>query len=318
MSVRSKKSKQAADITRCGTAYERHLSEGIVDLDKGYENDPLITVYRLEEILPQLNNFLPPVRQSGQWITLVTKGAGEKSIGDHQFEIRDHTLFLAGKRAPQSSRYFFPNVTGYTVIFDVEKLSTLMYKGGIIRDRKVLTSLLQPFLYLSKSQSQRLAELMNTIYDEKLAGGGAITELMALKIAELLINCDRLFERYRLIRHDVQHLPVLDRFLSLVEEHVHHEHRAAFYRRELELQAAELNMILHEHSLGSASSIIRDKLINDMKLLLNSTRLSITAIANSLGFNSARSCAQYFTRNTGLSPSAFRGDQDAVVRTIGS
>ncbi|WEA01805.1 AraC family transcriptional regulator [Mucilaginibacter sp. SJ] len=317
MRERSNKKKHVEGITRCGTAFERHLHEGIVDLDKGYEDDPLITIYKLEDILPQLNNYLPPVRQSGQWISLVTKGAGEKSIADHYFEIRDHTLFLAGKRASQSSRYYFPHVQGYTVIFDIEKLSSLLHKGGIIRERKVLTALLRPYLYLTTNQSQRLAEIMNAIYEEKIHAKGAVTELMALKIAELLIQCDRLFERERLIRHDNQHFPVLQKFLSLVDENVHRQHRSTFYHRTLDLQASQLNMILRSHGMGNSGEIIRNKLITDMKLLLHTTRLSVGAIANALGFNSARSCSQYFTRNTGISPSTFRGNQDAVIRTLG-
>lgn len=316
MSKGPNKKKNKGGMARCSTVYHRHFSEGIVDLDKGYEKYPLITVYKLEDVLPKLDHFLPPVRQSGHWLTLVTKGAGEKTIGDHHFEIRDNTLFLVGKRAVQSSRYYFPKVNGYTVIFDAEKLSKLLYKGTIIRDRKVLKGLLLPFLYLNIEDANRLAAIMEAIYRERDAGEEKVTELMALKIAELLIICDRLFERSRLIPKVGLRQPTLEKLLSLVDEHVHQQHSAGFYRDQLEMQGRKLNSILREHALGTTSDIIRNKLITDMKLLLTFTRLTIGSIANSLGFNSAQSCSRYFSRNMGISPSGFRANQNAVIRTM--
>jgi len=316
MSKQPKEIKDSVARTRCGTAFERHLSEGIVDLDKGFEQDQLVSIFKLEDILPAMKNFLPPVRQSGHWITLVTNGEGQKTIGNHHFDIRRNTLFVGGRRIPQSSRYYFPKVTGYTLIFDLERLRSLVYKGSIIHERKILRRPLKPFVYLNESDARRTAALMFEIYEEQKANGEKVTELMALKIAELLIRCDRLFERERLIAPESGFPPVLEQFVSLVNEYAHKEHRLSFYIRELNLSQSRLNRLLKRHSKETAAAYVRKKLIAEIKLLLTNTRLSISAIAGFVGFSSAQCFTRYFIRNTGMSPSAFRGRQDAVVRMM--
>jgi len=316
MSKQKREIQDSIARTRCGNAFERHLVEGIVDLDKGFEQDRLVSIFKLEQILPAMKNFLPPVRQSGYWITLITHGEGEKTIGNHRFDVRNNTLFIVGKRVAQSSRYYFPKVTGYTLIFDLDMLCSMLYKGSVIRDRKIIRGTVKPYVYLSETDALRTADLMSEIYQEQKAGTEQVSELMSLKIAELLIRCDRLFEREQLLTPHDHCPPLLEKFETLVDEHAHKEHRPAFYLRELNLSEYRLNTLLKRHSKTTVAAYIRKKIITQTELLLVNTKLSISAIAGFLGFSSVQSLRRYFIRNKGMSPEAFRGHQDAVVRML--
>ncbi len=109
--------------------------------------------------------------------------------------------------------------------------------------------------------------------------------------------------------HATQHyVEMFRRFLSLVHIHSREQREVAFYADKLCISPRYLSFITKQITqTKSAKDMINEHIILDIKVLLQSTRLSIQEIAHLLNFPDQSYLGRYFKRYTGKSPSGYRG-----------
>lgn len=96
------------------------------------------------------------------------------------------------------------------------------------------------------------------------------------------------------------------RFVALVHEHCTREREVGFYADRLCISTRYLSSIVRGVSHGSAKEFIDRAVILEIKVLLQSTDLSIQEIAYRLHFPDQSYLGRYFRHHTGLSPTGFR------------
>ena len=95
-------------------------------------------------------------------------------------------------------------------------------------------------------------------------------------------------------------------FLEAVGKYYKKEREVGFYAKELCLTAKHLSQVIKEVSGRTASDIIDDYVITEIKALLLSTSMTIQQISDYLSFPSQSVFGKYFKRITGKSPKMYR------------
>lgn len=96
------------------------------------------------------------------------------------------------------------------------------------------------------------------------------------------------------------------RFIQLVNQHCSTQREVAFYAREMCISTRYLASIIHSVSGRTAKELIDSAAINELKLLLKTSDLSIQEIAYRMRFPDQSYLGRFFRKHVGISPSVFR------------
>jgi len=286
--------------------YRKYLNDKIIDMDKRMKHPFDFQIYPLETAIPYVNYTVPPSRQTPYWIVLVKKGSGEKSIGSFTFPVKEQTLYIVPKRVLHSSKHWSADTSGYVLLFNIDFFLNNAFPKHLISNKKVLKNSIRPFLYLDKLQTEFLSDMFETILQEHFGNEQERKEMIAIKILEVLINCDRLFSRAEQIGNELYYHPVVERFNSLLEANFMKERTVSLYATALDIHPNNLNFLIREHTGVSAKQTINNRIITEAKYLLAHSDQNIKGIANQLGFEEAHNFSTFFKKNAGISPLAYK------------
>lgn len=102
-------------------------------------------------------------------------------------------------------------------------------------------------------------------------------------------------------------------FMSLLDTHINEHRDVLFYADKLCITPRYLRKITMENVLSESPKAIIDKrLIVEIKVLLQSTELSIQEIADKLNFPDQSYLSRYFKLNAGITPTEYRNEIKVV------
>lgn len=101
----------------------------------------------------------------------------------------------------------------------------------------------------------------------------------------------------------------LRRFQALIEQHYRSHQPLDWYASQLGLSVAHLNSLCRRLARQSGLQVIHQPLLLEAKRNLVYTSMTISQVADSLGFSEAAYFSRFFRRGTGLSPKDFRSQR---------
>ena len=99
-------------------------------------------------------------------------------------------------------------------------------------------------------------------------------------------------------------------FLNVLEANYKIARDVGFYADKLCITAKHLSQVVKDVSGKTALEIIEDYALTECKALLLSTTMTIQEISDELNFPSQSVFGKYFKRLTGMSPKAYRQEQN--------
>lgn len=137
--------------------------------------------------------------------------------------------------------------------------------------------------------------------------------------SEFKINAVRhltlaMFYGYSHMKHDISTYnkgsnrqdDIYSAFLKAVGKHYKRERKVGFYAEKLCITSKHLSQVVKEVSGRTASEIIEDYVITEIKALLISTNMTIQQISDYLNFPSQSVFGKYVKRITGVSPKRYK------------
>ncbi|TDW97184.1 helix-turn-helix domain-containing protein [Dinghuibacter silviterrae] len=106
---------------------------------------------------------------------------------------------------------------------------------------------------------------------------------------------------------------IVRKFNLLVEMHFKTEHSVQFYAEQLCKSPKTLSNLFSIYKQKTPSQIIQERVIVEAKRLLRFTDKSVKHITFELGFEDVAYFSNFFKKNTGISPSDFRGSPAASL-----
>ncbi|MFC0512944.1 helix-turn-helix domain-containing protein [Mucilaginibacter angelicae] len=293
-------------LSRYLQAFTKFSGDGVIDLDKRLKYKFEYSLHELESVIHAFNGTVPPSRQSIYTIGLVKEGAGLNNIGQHAFPIRDNTLFIIPSRVIHSSDFDTLACKGYLLHFDLDFFSKTSLPKESIINRKIFRTSIRPYLYLNKSQAQSMCGIFEQMMHEEDRIKNEGNDMLALKILELLIHCDRLFSKASLMGKVICYHPIIHKFSELLEYNYKRYRSVQFYAKVLNVHPNHLNFLLKKHNGLNAKQYINNKVISESKYLLSNSGLIIKEIANHMGFEDPNNFSTFFQKCTGQAPLNYR------------
>lgn len=280
--------------------------ENIIDFDERFIHKFDLQVHRFEDVLMNTSRTIPPNRWSYHRVGLLKNGSGEFTTGIYKFKAIKNTLVVVPARVITSSKNWTLDMEGYITIFNMDFFLQNNFSHKYIENKKILSSSIQPYVQLSDSEAKEIEDIFETILKEKKQEGNYNNELIALKIIELLILSERLFDKKLNLEMTVPSIDIIKRFLDLLEANFSKERSVKFYAAKLAMHPNSLNALIKKHTGTTAKESIQNRVLIETKYLLHSTNLSIKEISNQVGFNDPNYFTSFFTKYENTSPGNYR------------
>ena len=285
-------------------AIDFYVKSQVVDLDENFNEKFEVHALQLEKVY-RINKRVPPNRWSFNRIGIIMQGSGEFHTGTYRFPARKNTLVIVPARLMTSSRNWSDDVKGMLALFNLQFLR----KSAPYRFRwskKILNPYIKPYVYLNDAEANSIITIFETILKEQSENNEHREELIALKVIELIIKCERLFTKNNNTDKDVTVHTIVINFTALLEEHFNEHHSVSFYATKLNLHPNYLNAVIKKNNNETAKESINNRVLIEIKYLLLSTSLSIKEIANRVGFPDPNYLASFFKRMEKISPVVYR------------
>ena len=287
-------------------AIQANANQHVVDLDAKFIHKFDFQIQRIEDIFANTNRAVPPNRWSYYRIGLFTNGGADFLTGIYKINAKKNTLLVMPTRVITSSQGWTLDAKGYIVLFNLNFFLKNNFPRQYIENKKILHPSMRPYVQLTDAQAEEMTDIFEDIIKEKRSDNKFREELIALKTIELLINCERHFEKEQDLESHMPADDVIRRFIQLLDTHHSKEHAVTFYADKLSIHPNYLNSLVKKHTGLSTKEIIQNRLLLETKYLLHSTTLSIKEISNQIGFSDPNYFTTFFKRLEKISPAGYR------------
>jgi AraC-like DNA-binding protein len=199
-----------------------------------------------------------------------------------------------------------PESKGFLVLFNLDFFMQNHFPHRYIENKRILQPTIQPYIELTDEQAKTVETIFKTIIREKNKEGPHTKELIAIKIIELLIRCERLYADVQDFYKNGISLSITKKFADLVETNFSKERSVTFYAQKLNIHPNYLNALIKSHTGLTAKESIQNRILLETKYLLHTTDLSIKEISNEMGFDDPTYFNVFFKRFEHLSPAMYR------------
>jgi AraC family transcriptional regulator, transcriptional activator of pobA len=301
-----KYSDNAVIIQEYRNVFRKYAGKGVIDMDACLKHTFSFQIHRLEEVVSAWDGIIPAYRQSQFLIALIKKGMGTGTIGHFTFPIENNTLLVVPQRVLYSSKYFTPECSGFMLSFDMALFSKQFFPRNIIASKRIFKKSVKPFTILTNEQSEDLSAISEYLIEESNLQRIDKDEMIAVKILELLLQCDRYFSGAAPYQNLDSYSEIIESFNELIQDHFSKEKSVQFYANALHIHPNYLNFLMKKYTGMTAKQMIVDHLFLEAKALLASDSLTIKEISYILGFSSPDCFSSFFRKLSNISPSKFR------------
>ena len=301
-----KYSENAIIIEEYRNVFRKYAKDGIIDMDACLKHPFSFHIHRLEEVVSAWEGIVPAYRQSQFLVALIKKGTGEKTIGHFSFPIQKNTLFVVPKRIAHSSRYYSRTCSGFVLSFDIAFFVKHFFSQNLIANKKIFKRSVRPFMILTNEQAKELSAIFEYLLGEYDRQFSNMDEMIAVKVLELLIQCERYFTGAAQYQNADSYSEVIESFNELIQVHFSIEKSVQFYANALHIHPNYLNFLMKKYTGLTAKQTIADHIFLEAKGLLGSPSLSIKEISYKLGFATPGIFSSFFRKMSDMSPSKFR------------
>jgi len=272
---------------------------------------------RLERSIPffvnslnEKNEYDPSIyhRHAYYEIFFFIKGGGKHDIDFESFPIEDNSLHFVSpgqvhlvQRALDSS--------GFVILFSREFYQLGLQNFDTLYELPFLNNnSLRPIVNIPAEATETFVSLFKRIKLENESEESDKEEVLRAHLNLLMLDAKRLFNRQN---PDAEHKTpaqseLVKRFRIAIEKNFLHLHKPGEYADLLHVTPGHLNDVVKTVLGVSASDLINERMILEIKRMLLHSDDTVNEIAALLNFEDPSYFARFFKNHTGVSPSDFR------------
>lgn len=272
----------------------------------------LVRVFNREQ--HECRNYLSPNRRDFYKILLVTKGIGLFTTGLNTYYIDKPTILFIHPADIITWKNITPGEAGgYYVLFrkkfsdEQPMLKTAMDKYGLFNDNK------RKVIRLTEERSELICGLFEKMKAEELSGQRYNEDAIQTYIQLLMLEASRdgSFPDPDSVNEEYRHVHAFFNLLEQETAQINYDNpirlrTAKEFASNLAIHPNHLNALLKKHTGENVSTHIKNRLLEESKVLLLHTDWTLQDIALSIGFADQPNFNQFFKKHTGLTPNGFR------------
>ncbi len=230
-------------------------------------------------------------------VMLVQSGGGWAHLDDQSAALRPGSMVNVPPGHVHAFR-FEENTQGWVVTLADELLDEILAHVGDARQSLSACCVLEG--------SAGLAALMQQIWQEFQGSSPARALMLRGLSATLLAQVARTRTASESDSPAATQSRLVQGLRSLIDEHYLEHWRVADYARALSVTTTHLTRVTRAATGGPASALIEARTMREARRYLAYTHLTITTIADALGYADPAYFTRVFTRDAGISPREFR------------
>lgn len=292
-------------ISNYGRVLRKKVSDKvIIELDEGLGTDFDFQLNRIDDLVKEFNGFMPPNRMSHYILAFITHGNGRKTIGQYSFNINSSMALLFPKKIIHSTNKWSLDTKGYMLTFNENFFTGSNFPLAFLSLPSLFKLSRTPYYTADKNISSRIISIFEDLFSLEKSVIRFNSELLVLKVAELVMIYKSLFENDT--ASEGSKYLLYDRFVELVELHFRKEKSVRFYADSLSVHPNHLNFIVKKQSGYTAKIYILNRIFLEAKYLLSSSSVPIKEISFDLGFLDYNHFCRYFKLSANITPQQYR------------
>ena len=232
----------------------------------------------------------------------------QKGGGTHEIDFNSHSILS------ESIHFVFPNQVhkvareldtyGFVILISKEFMDKIDYKLYV---DLFSVYFLNPVVELNSNKFQKVIGLLNNLTEE-FTNEELNSEIVIKSYLQILFNYFLRVkdEKVHSSNNQSEDFRQLINFLILVENHFDKHHPVRYYSSKLEITERNLNKICKRFRGKTASVLIKERIILEIKRMLRNSDSSIKKIVYSLNFDDPSNFNKFFKSAVGVSPTQFR------------
>ncbi|MBT2560253.1 AraC family transcriptional regulator [Pedobacter sp. ISL-68] len=293
----------------------RDLPDMIPVLRDSYENWT-IRVFNREQ--HECRNYLSPNRRDFYKALLITKGTGVFTMGLNTYYIEEPTLLFIHPNDIISWRNLSEEPGGYYVLFRKSFINSHQQLKSVIEKFGLFSEKNKSVIRLQESESKTINRFFEQLKAEEVENGDYKEESMQAYLQLLMIESMKIgrFPKPDSVSEDFGHIHQFFNLLESETSNINYSSpirikTAKEFAYNLNVHPNYLNELLKKHTGQNASTHIRNRILEEAKVLLLQTDWSLQDISYSIGFAEQPNFNLFFKKNTGTTPAEFRRSYSA-------
>jgi AraC family transcriptional activator of pobA len=264
--------------------------------------------------------YLLPNRRDFYKIMYSSKGMGLFTIGLKTYLIEKPTILFLHPNEIITWRSLSPECEGYICFFK-KKLVDEHTSLKLVMDKyKLFTDTDKNVIQLPEEEVPSMDKLFAQLYEIDLEKGGSLAEDSLQAFLQLIMTNSVRVAKYPepdAITDEFKH--VHDFFQLLEKETANINYSAPVQIRtakefadKLFVHPNHLNALLKKHTGQNLSTHIKNRLLEESKILLLQTDWTLQDIGYAIGYADQPNFSQFFKKNTGVTPAEFRKNNTSL------
>lgn len=245
-----------------------------------------------------------PHRHDSYLMVFFTNGSGIHEIDFDSFKIKSGSLFVL---QPGQMHHWSlsEDIEGFVIIFSQE-LYNLYFGHKKINDYNFYNSILnRPEVDFKTEEIAKILPYFELLIQEN----NQHNKLQLDKMLNLLdcIHIEIARKYGETFSHQTHSYNIkISAFEVLLEEHFRTQKLPSFYAEKLNITLKHLNRICNEILQKTATEVIMDRVILEIKRMLIDKQLAVNEVAYAVGYEDYSYFSRVFKKQTGISPTEFR------------
>jgi AraC family transcriptional activator of pobA len=283
----------------------------MIPVMRDYFEDWTIRVFNREQ--HECRNYLSPNRREFYKILFVTKGAGVFTMGLNTYFIEEPTLLYIHPNDIISWKKLSEESGGYYVLFKKSFIHSHPQLKATIDQFGLFNEKAKSVIRLAQNELPLLNQLFESMQSEELSGSEYKDFSMQAYLQLLMVESMKV-ARYPKPDHVSDEYRHIHQFFNLLESEASNINfekpirlkTAQEFADQLAVHPNHLNALLKKHTGQNVSTHIRNRILEEAKVLLLQTDWTLQNISYSIGFSEQPSFNLFFKKNTGVTPAEFR------------
>jgi AraC family transcriptional activator of pobA len=265
--------------------------------------------YQIDVFVKNRNyNVVYPHRHDFYEILFITKGSGSHTIDFQTYAIKPPCLFFLSPGQIHALD-LSDDIDGFVFLFTSEFYLINKQDKNKLLDLPFFYSLnnVNLPLYVEDEPTKLiLQDLFKQACHEYQNSKPESEEMIRSLMDIMMVVCKRLYPASNQEEKKGTGRLLVKRFKQLIEEKYNDGGTVKDYAKDLAVTPSHLNEIVKNLTGRTASALIADKIVMEIKRMLLHTELSVSEIAERLNFVDPSYLAKYFKKHHNMSPNEFR------------
>ncbi|SHM97489.1 transcriptional regulator, AraC family [Chitinophaga jiangningensis] len=271
-------------------------------------------VFKIADTITAFKNtgVMPYNRRSYYKISMIS-GRNRAEYADKVIEIENNALLFASPKIPYHYVPQDENQSGYFCIFTEEFL--VPTKSGVVLDElPIFKSGEVPIFKVNEEEAEEITGIFKKMYREISSDYAFKYDLLRTYLMEVIHFGQKLQPLGTTQPAHSAATRISSLFIELLERQFPVEppqqrlqlRTAKDFADRLAVHVNHLNKVLKENTGKTTTELISSRIVQEAKILLKQTNLSISEIAYGLGFEEVAHFSNFFRKQTNISPAGYR------------